>query len=330
MSLDEFSTYHNPRHHLSKAHESIWSISFPRYSREASLTQGFSWVYRQLWYPLIRFELIILSTKFDGSNLRIKSSFRAVCEDPVDGIVASGDLSDFFHPDPDEEGRYYLVHRTLTFTTIPQPRLLARRLRIGSNSMKNASSRYDSYLRMSYFVRRLREVRTALNPSLALSTLTASIAANPTLSVEVRSGFAITGTIISSISCVLYVAGVVVEILEERIIKLILDVSAPPPSSSIIRSNFLRRISSLKRCSAIFIALAAVAASIASHPEIPHSTSKGFALAGIVFAATGCVLYIVSCTASLFSEENIPAGSDKERVSAEEETTLGSFSSGHQ
>ncbi|KAH8920660.1 hypothetical protein BT69DRAFT_1352209 [Atractiella rhizophila] len=311
-SLEEFSMCHTPTHSSVKTRESLWAVSFPRHRREPSITQGFSWIYRELWYPLVRFELTILATKLDDSNLRIRSSFRAVCEDPVEDIVAIGDVSDFFHPDHGLEGRYYLVHRALTFTTIRRPDLLARRLRIESNKIGNASSRYDSYLRMSYFARRLRDVRRALNPTLALSALAASIAANPTFALELRSGLAITGTVISSLSCGLYAAGVGVEILEGRLIRLILDASAPPPSSGLIRTDILRIISSLKRCSAIFIALAAVAASIASHPDIPYSTSRGFALAGIVLAASGCVLYLVSGTTYLFAEDRISAVAEKD------------------
>ncbi|KAH8914073.1 hypothetical protein BT69DRAFT_23134 [Atractiella rhizophila] len=316
MSLEEFSTYHNPVHSsLPPTRQSLWAVSFPRHRRDASITQTFSWIYHEFFYPLVRFEVTILATKFDGPNLHVKSSFRTICEDPIEDIAARGDLSDFFHPDHDVDGRYYLVHRALTFTTVRRPELLARRLRTKPNAkaMTSASSSYDSYLRLSYFARRLRELKTALYPSLALSALAASIAANPTASFEVRSGCAITGTVISSISCVLSMASIVVEILEGRIIRLILEVTPPvsssvdvipPASSSVVRSNILRRISSLKRCAAILIALAAVAASIAAHPGIPQDTRKAFAIAGVVLAATGCVLYILSSATSTFSEES--------------------------
>ncbi|KAH8915689.1 hypothetical protein BT69DRAFT_859369 [Atractiella rhizophila] len=150
---------------------------------------------------------------------------------------------------------------------------------------------------MSYSAR-LREVRRALNPYSFIRSR-CSHRCESSLSVEVRSGFAITGWI-SSISCVLYVSGVAFR--QEGIrIRLILEVTAPPRSSSVVPLKFPGKTLLHQTLSALCNALAAIPASIASHPDIPHRSRQEFTLTEIVLAATGCVFFIVSSTTSIFT-----------------------------
>ncbi|KAH8920084.1 hypothetical protein BT69DRAFT_1336765 [Atractiella rhizophila] len=336
MTREEFLSYHSPTNpSATQKRESLWAINFND-RRESSATHGVSRIYDDYTYPLVRFELTVLSTNFDGSDLRLLSSFLAVCEDPSDDVVARGEITDMFHPDHDVDGRYYLAHRRLTFTTIRRPKLLERRppLQNNSNGRKppnpNASRRYEMYLRLTYFARKLRELRQALNPSLGFSALAASIAANPTLSIQVRSGFAVTGTVISSLSCLFFASGILVEVLETKLRQLILEgypQGQATKNRPHRRSNFVRTIASLKHYSALFVTGAAVTASVASHPDIPESTRRPLAVIGIVLAATGCALYIVSSTTWLLLSDGVVEPDLKGKASLSVELkALGSLS----
>ncbi|KAH8913640.1 hypothetical protein BT69DRAFT_1291252 [Atractiella rhizophila] len=305
MSRQEFLSYHSP------TSQSLWHISF-RDGSERSVTYDASRIYDDYTYPLARFELNILYTNFKNSDLHVRSSFQVICEDPSEDVVARGEISDLFQLDRlnhAAEEKVYLVHRSLTFTSVRRPELLERRHRIQQDNggkIPNASARYDAYLRLTQLARRLREVRKVFNPALAFSALAVSVAANPTFSIEVRSGFAVSATVTAFASCLLFISGIFVEILEKKMRRLILDIAPSDWSSrNLNRSNFFRRISSLKRYSAFFVASAAVAASVASHPNIPQRSKVAFALAGFVLAATGWALYIVSWTTTLFVDEGI-------------------------
>ncbi|KAH8924735.1 hypothetical protein BT69DRAFT_1349242 [Atractiella rhizophila] len=334
-SRDEFLSYHSPTNQ-PKPPESLWYISF-RDGSQPSATHGVSRIYDDYTYPLSRFELTVLSTKFQDSNLHVISSFRVICEESNKEIAVRGEISDIFKPDPGMEGRYYLVHRSLTFTIVRRPELLERRRRIQLDcngrlpTIPGASRRYDKYVQLSYLTRLLREVRKALNPTLVVSALVASVAANPSLSVEVRSGFAVTGSVISSVSCFFFAAGVLVEILETKVRGLILDVAPAATDGSVTqgRSNFFRNLIAIKRYFSLFVAFAALAASISSHPDIPQSTRKGFAVSGIVLVATGCALYVVGMATSILVQiDSIPEGGAKDESSKSvEEQSRDSFSS---
>ncbi|KAH8919937.1 hypothetical protein BT69DRAFT_1284421 [Atractiella rhizophila] len=112
--------------------------------------------------------------------------------------------------------------------------------------------------------------------------------------------------VISSISCLTFVSGILVEVLETKLRRLILEVA---PQGSLtqnhIRSNFITNITSLKRHSAVFVAFADIAASVASHPDISETRRRSFAFAGIMLAAIGCALYIVSGLTSLLVTDGI-------------------------
>ncbi|KAH8918271.1 hypothetical protein BT69DRAFT_1301103 [Atractiella rhizophila] len=219
-----------------------------------------------LWYPLSRFELTTLFTKFQDSDLHVISSFRVICKETSEEIAARGEISDFFKPDP----------------------VLLSRLSDVRNfwNVINASTS-------------IATDDCPPSPMLQDGTI---IAANPTLSLEVRSSFAVTGTVISSISCFFFASGVLVEILKTKVRRLILGV-APQVVDSLVadrrRSNFFGSFITIKRYFSLFVAFAALAASISAHPDIPLNTKKGFAVAGIVLAATGWALCVIGMATSI-------------------------------
>ncbi|KAH8920091.1 hypothetical protein BT69DRAFT_1321721 [Atractiella rhizophila] len=296
MTREEFLSYHSPTNpSVTQTRESLWAITFNR-RRESSATHGVSEIYDECTFPLARFELTVLSTHFDGLNLRLMSSLLAVCEDPSDDVVARGEIIDVFYRDPGVDGRYYLVDRSLTFTSVLRPALLERRPRVQLDSngrmpwIRGSSSRYDMYLRLTYFAMKLRELRQALNPSLGFSALAASIAANPTLSMQVRSGFAVTGTVISSVSCLFFASEILAEVLENKIRPPILDVApSRQPTRNCLCSDIIGLIVYFKCYWALLVVFAAAAAFITFHTD-----KNAFGIFGIVVAFLLCLHGIAS------------------------------------